>query len=284
MKVLIVGGHSALGVALKVALSEFCEVVTGGRNSCDVHVDLAEGPEEMEIPTNLDVVINTAAHFGGASYNQLSDAININVLGTLRLCEKAAKMGAKHFIQVSSIFASIGQGFASYSPYALTKRYSEDVAVMHCATNSLPLCIVRPSQIYGETENFRRHQPFLYHIIDQAQAGRDIIIYGSHDALRNYIFIEDLTDVLRRVVQLRLEGIYNCQYVQDYSYSTVANAAFEAFGRHGKVSFDITRDDLADKIFHKNFSLYERIGFYPKISIQEGLNRIASSRRTKIDI
>ena len=91
MKVVLVGGTSSISVALKQKLSEFCEVITAGRTNCDLKIDLSDSLENIVFPSDIDVVIHTAAHFGGKSASEIIEAENINVLGTLKLCEAAVK-------------------------------------------------------------------------------------------------------------------------------------------------------------------------------------------------
>jgi dTDP-4-dehydrorhamnose reductase len=86
MRILIVGGTSSLAKALMPVLSEFADVVTAGRSGCYMHLDLSDPMKEIIIPDGVDVVINTAAHFGGDDYDQIYQAEFVNVLGMLKLC------------------------------------------------------------------------------------------------------------------------------------------------------------------------------------------------------
>lgn len=65
MRILVVGGTSSLGCALRSILSVFAEVITAGRTEFDVHLDMNSPIERIELPENIDTVINAAAHFGG---------------------------------------------------------------------------------------------------------------------------------------------------------------------------------------------------------------------------
>ena len=173
MKVVIVGGTSSLGSALRMVLSESCEVITAGRTNCDLALDLTWPLEQrMVLPDDVDVIVHTAAHFGGKTAADIVEAENVNVLGTLKLCQAAASAKARHFILISSIFASLNEDSEHHSIYALSKRHAEDVARFVCATHSLPLTVLRPSQIYGAGPRFRAHQPFLHAMMDKAKKGR----------------------------------------------------------------------------------------------------------------
>jgi UDP-glucose 4-epimerase len=279
MKTLIIGGTSSLGCALKPVFSKFGEVITAGRKNCDITMDLNGPIEKISFPDNVDTVIHTAAHFGGETAKEILEAESVNVLGTLKLCQESVRSKIGHFVLISSMFACLNENSRYYSIYALSKKHAEDVAMFYYSRHSLPLTVLRPSQIYGNTESFRRHQPFLYSMIDNAEKGDGIVIYGSNDARRNYIHIDDLTNIIVNVVRNRIEGTYSCMYPVDVTYSQVASAALSAFSSQGSIRYIRNKDDIPDNVFEKDDALYKKIGFYPQISIEEGMRRIARCRR-----
>src|ERR1035441_7635102 len=105
MRVLIVGGTSALAQVLKPALSGFAEVLTAGRAHCDIQLDLSAPAEKVRIPERIDSVINVAAQFGARDFSGMLDTENVNVLGSLKLCHACTRAGARHLVLVSSMFA-----------------------------------------------------------------------------------------------------------------------------------------------------------------------------------
>lgn len=278
MKTLIVGGTSSLGSALKPVLSEFCEVITAGRKNCDIALNLSDPIEKIHLPKDLDVVIHTAAQFGGKTDEEFLHAEEINVLGTLKLCQAAVQAKAKHFVLISSMFSRLDENSEHYNIYALSKKHSEEIAYFYCSAHSLPLTILRPSQIYGSEDHFRRHQPFIYAIADKVEKGENIAIYGSHDALRNYIHIDDLTKIISKAAQNKVEGIYSCMYPTDVTFSEIAKAAIAAFNSKSSVYFLKDKADISDNIFEKDDLLYQKIGFYPQVTIEEGMRKIARYR------
>ncbi len=275
MKVVIVGGTSSLGSALRLALSGSCEVITAGRTNCDLALDLTWPREQMVLPDDVDVIVHTAAHFGGKTAADIVAAENVNVLGTLKLCQAAATANARHFILISSIFASLKEGSEHHSIYALSKRHAEDVARFVCATHSLHLTVLRPSQIYGAGARFRVHQPFLHAMMEKAKKGEDIVLYGTRDPQRNFIYIDDLTAVISKVIDGRIVGTYSCQHPSNVTYCQIAKAAFEAFDTRGSVRFLRDKPDIPDNIFAADDALYEALRFRPSTTIEDGLRRIA---------
>lgn len=274
MKVVIVGGTSSIAVALKPKLADFSEVITAGRSNCDIYLDLSDNHEKIVLPDDIDVVIHTAAHFGGKSFQDIIDAENINVVGTLKLCEAATKSNAKHLVYISSIFAGLHPDAPNYSIYALSKKHSEELATLYCSLNQLPLTILRPSHLYGVGNSFKKHQPFFYSIIDKASRNEHLTLYGKNDPTRNFLFIDDLCEIIINVIQQKVTGIYSCAQMKDTSYTQIAETAFKVFETNGQVDFLEDKPNIPSFTYEKDDALYQKIGFFPQINLEEGIRRI----------
>ena len=112
-------------------------------------------------------------------------------------------------------------------------------------------------------------------MMDKAKKGEDILLYGTRDPCRNFIYIDDLTAVISRVIDMRIVGTYSCQHPSNVTYSQIAKAAFQAFETRGSVRFLSDKPDIPDNIFASDDALYEAIHFRPSTTIEDGLRRIA---------
>jgi UDP-glucose 4-epimerase len=281
MRILIVGGSSSLAQVLRPALSAFAEVLTAGRSGCDVELDLTWPAERFRIPTGVDVVVNTAAHFGGSDFEAILAAETVNALGGVKLSHAAVEAGAGHFVSISSTSAYLDSHSEYYGIYALSKRHADEVVQLYCARENLPCTVLRPSQLYGDLDSFGRHQPFLYNALDKVMRNEDIVIYGGRDALRNYIHVEDFCRTIAAVIEGRIEGVYSCTSREDTSLVEVANTVITAAGSRGKVVFNGAMKDIPDNVFPYDDTLYRRIGGYPAIGIKDGIARLVASRLVK---
>ncbi len=273
------GGNSNVGSSLKNAFLPSNIIVTLGRSGNDLELDLNNLTGKLDLPTDFDVLIHTAAGFGVRNDQEILSTVSVNVLGTLRLCQAAVQAKTKHFIFISSIYTSVTKQSSHFNFYSLSKKHAEDVALLYCSLHNLPLTILRLSPLYGNANGFKVHQPFFYSIIEKASKGEDIILFGKNDPLRNYLHIDDLVEIIGRVMGQGICGNYSCTNVKDVTYSQIAQAAFTAFNKVGRIYFDRDKPDIPDSIFEKDFSLYETINFFPVISIEEGMHRIAQSKK-----
>ena len=279
MKILLTGGGSSLAQVLRPELASFAEILTAGRSGCDVKLDLAWPAERFELPDGVDAVIHLAAHFGGKDFASMLAVEEVNALGALKLAHACNRAGVGQLVQISSIFAGLSDESPFFNSYALSKRHAEEVAQLYCRSVGLPLAILRPAQLYGEGGSFRRHQPFLYALLDSVQRGEDIVLYGRNDAQRNFIHAADMAEIIARVVQQRIEGHYECASLTNVRFSEIAAAAVAAFGSASTIRFDADKPDIPDNAFAADDTLYHHIGFFPQISLVEGLAREAVRRR-----
>ena len=278
MKILLAGGHSSLAQVLHPVLAAFAEVLTAGRSGCDVELDLAWPIEKFDIPTGVDVVVNTAAHFGGNTADVFLAAESVNTLGALKLCLAAQEAEVRHVVHISSTSACLDSRSAYYGIYALSKRQADEVVQLYCAAVGLACTVLRPSQLYGNQDAFRRHQPFLYGALDRVAHGEDVVIYGNRGALRNYLHAEDFSRMIAAVIRDRVEGVYQCTNPEDISLDAVAGSLIAASGSSSKVVFDRTKEDIPDNVFPYDDLLYRKTGVYPEIEIGVGVSRLVATR------
>jgi nucleoside-diphosphate-sugar epimerase len=82
---------------------------------------------------------------------------------------EAKRKNVNHVVVVSSCYSLLGEDSPHYTQYAITKRHADELATYYCKANSIPLSIVRPSQLNGDSYTFKKNQPFFYFMIDKAK-------------------------------------------------------------------------------------------------------------------
>jgi len=280
MKILLIGSNAALSESLIPILSDKYDVVKSARRNADFCIDLEK---DVNIPEGIDVIVNVAAYFDTDTINVIK-SYEINTIGVLKLCLEAKKKKIKHFIQVSSASAYVSSGSPYYTQYAITKRHTDEILKYFCDTNKIPLAIIRPSQIYGDSDSFRKNQPFFYTIIDKAERGDDITIYGSHNPLRNYIHADDVSYSIYEIIKQNTEGVFSCMYPQDTSFVEIAQTAINICHSReicSRIVFLKEQKNIPDNIFEKDSHLYETINRFPQIDLITGIERIKKFRSKK---
>lgn len=263
-KILIVGANSALAKITQNTLAEKYEIITAGRKNCDIKIDITK---DFEIPSDIDILINFAAKFKSSNDEEMKATIETNVLGTFNIC-KASK-NIKLLILISSIFSHLSSQNQYYSSYSITKKSADEIAQFYCKQNTIPLLILRPSQLYGETDDFAKNQPLLYKIIENAKEGKNTTIYGLNDAKRNYIYSGDIAKIIKLSIEKNITGLYDCCFEKNISLSQIAKFAYQIFNKGGDIIFDSSKPNIADNVFVYDNTLYKKINYYPKTTIEQ---------------
>ena len=282
MKILLVGGSSSIALALHPVLSSMANVLTAGRSNSDIELDMRWGVEQFKIPSGLDCVVNLSANFGGQDFESILAAEEINAIGALKLAQACKSVGVSHMIQISSIFAERDDRNPLYNSYAMSKRHGEELLSLYCRNVGLPLLILRPSRIYGEGENYRRHQPFLYDLLDQAQTNETIVLNGSNDAIRNFIHVDDVVEIISRIIQLQIEGIFQCAGISNLQISQIAAIAVDVCDSSSKIVFDPEQKDIPDNSLEVDETLFQLINYFPMVTLDDGLIREVVRRRGEV--
>jgi nucleoside-diphosphate-sugar epimerase len=256
-------------------------VFYAGRKNADFPLDVASPDARLPEGLRFDVVIHVAADFGGRSDDDWFRAESVNALGALNACRLARQVAAGHLLIVSTISARYEPHHGYYGIYSLSKRHGEELAQLYCRESGLSLTILRPSQIYDADSKCRKHQPFFYTMIDKAQQGDDIEIFGSNDASRNLLFLGDLAEIMAATLQKKVLGVFTCSAPTSLRLSEIAAVARQVFARGGCTRFRHDKPDIADiPALDGQQDLYAAIQYAPATSLAEGILKIKQARET----
>jgi nucleoside-diphosphate-sugar epimerase len=269
-KILVTGPTSALASAFMNEIKDDYDVVTMGRRNSDIYCDFSEN-SIPDLPTDVDVVI----HFAASIYKgqPISELFDVNVGGTIKLCEAIKKAGIKRFIYISSIYAKLDSDSPYYGYYSVTKKSAEEASALYCRMNGIQYCTVRPAQIIGADLRYAANQPLIYRFIECAKKNEDISIYGTNDALKNLIYDKNVINALKYIISEKLEGIYDIIDENNYSVSQIARVICDSFGSTSEISFIKDKPSIEDNAFYSdNFFLKHSISF---IKLNEAMEEIA---------
>ncbi len=274
MKIVVIGYTSMLGQRLLSSFDSKHEIVTCGRNSeAGIYLDLQTQDLTLpnNIPQDIDVIIHCAASFFGNSIEDFFWNETINSVGVVKVGMLAEKLKCKHIVHISSISTYDRSENQYFDSYGMSKKHGQENLSYICKRLGVAFTALLPSQIYDDKGKARHHQGLLYHFVDCAREGKDIHIFGNRDALRNYLYIDDLVNVIDRVVRDRITGVFPCVHPRNHTLSEIAELAFEVFGNGGSVQYLRDRPDIPDIYIPQEFELYERMQCFPEIDLKKGL-------------
>jgi nucleoside-diphosphate-sugar epimerase len=158
--------------------------------------DVAEPGDWQEHARGCDLVVNTAAivGFGG----DLDEVWRVNVLGTRRMIDAAARGGVDRFVQFSSVTTF---GFAypdgvdetypvrmTGNPYPDSKIASEQVTLQAHVAGDVQATIIRPGDVYGP-----RSRGWTVLPVSMIKSGQMVLPEGGHGQI-GPVYVDNLVD------------------------------------------------------------------------------------------
>ena len=279
-RVLIIGRSSMIAQRLYARLGSAYEVTTAGRDSlADISFDLTAYTKPAD-GQQFDVVVHCAASFCGNDSQGMIENELINSVGALRVGAFAARAGCKHLVYLSSIFSYDKPDNGYFGSYGLSKQHGQENLALLCRETGMRFTSLLPPQIYDEYDEARKHQPLFYRIVDCARSGTDVTLYGKRDALRNFVFVEDLAAILERVIVRQVSGVFPCVHPVSHRLSEIAQIAFDVFGKGGRVVFQPDKPDIPDVHIPELGELYTLLGYHPETSLHAGMEKIRNAQDT----
>jgi UDP-glucose 4-epimerase len=148
-------------------------------------------------------------HLGGfvayshADAARASDAYRGNVLGTLRLLESLPAARRTVFASTLDVYAPPGDSVLSESTptlpqtlYGSSKLFAEEALRFWCDQQAAGFAILRLGHIFGPGEE--RFAKLIPATIRQLLAGEAPVLYGGGEALRDYLYVDDVVEALLR--------------------------------------------------------------------------------------
>ena len=118
--------------------------------------------------------------------------------------------------------------------YATSKLCLENYLKIFCQECNIPLCILRLGHVYGKGDNSGK---IIYKIIDNAKNNFDIILYNNGQDIRNYIYIDDVTNIIQYISMNQINGIYNLISNQNISIEQLAKIIIKLTNSKSKILY-----------------------------------------------
>src|SRR3972149_7816745 len=215
--ILITGGLGFIGSNLSRRLEELGAQISifdiaKGDDICDID------KVKKVIKEKPDVIYHLAGFSGSRESNEnIEKSFNINTFATVNLFELVLKYSPKAKIILSN--SRLEYGKPQYLPvdekhptlptsaYGLSKLITTQMALIYHKSNGLNVAIFRTSNVYGPhpTSKFSGYN-IINHFIDIAKSNGTLTIYGDGKQLRDYIFIDDLTEAFMLAADKNTSG------------------------------------------------------------------------------
>jgi NAD dependent epimerase/dehydratase len=237
-----------------------------------------------EITKGIDIVMHLAALIAiPYSYVAPNSYVDINVIGTLNICQAAKENNVKRIIHTST---SEVYGTAQYvpidekhplqaqSPYSASKIGADAMAMSFYNAFDLPLTIARPFNTYGPRQSARAVIPT---IISQIATGIKEIKLGDLSPTRDFNFVKD---TCKGFIELAMHdesigGVYNIGSNYEISVGDTLNLIKELM--HSDIQFITEKQRLRPgksevfRLWCDNSKIKNLTGFKPDFNLRTGL-------------
>ncbi|MNF75573.1 NAD-dependent epimerase/dehydratase family protein [Pseudomonas sp. Irchel s3b6] len=301
--VLITGGAGFIGSHLTDALLAkgysvriLDDLSTGKRSNLALdnpRVELIEGDvADAALVARAMVGCRAVVHLAAVASVQASvdDPVRThqsNFIGTLNVCEAMRQAGVKRVLFASSaaVYGNNGEGEsidedtakAPLTPYASDKLASEYYLDFYRRQHGLEPAIFRFFNIFGPRQDPSSPYSGVISIFsERAQKGLPITVFGDGEQTRDFVYVEDLVDVLVQAIEApALEvGAVNVGWNQATTLKQMLQALKEVVGELPPITYAPAR---AGDIRHSranNQRLLQRFSSPEQTPMSVGLARL----------
>jgi len=299
MRVLITGGAGFIGAALAnrlVELGHHVRVIddlsAGDPGRLDPRISFTRGdvrdvPKLWTLLQGVDCVYHLAARVSvpesvlyPREYNE------VNVGGTVSLMEAIRDVGVRRVILTSSgaVYGEqeeqpVREDFKPnpQSPYAVSKLASEYYVNTLGVLYGIETVILRVFNTYGPGQFIPvSHAPVIPQFMKQALQGGTLVIFGDGNQTRDFVYIDDVVDALVAAATAPNlnRAIINVGSGQETSINELARKVAEVTKQKVHIIYNKAESGGVSRLVADLSRAREKLGFKPKVSIEEGLQRL----------
>lgn len=158
------------------------------------------------------------------------------------------------------------------SPYAASKAAADRLCHAYHRSYDLDITIVRPFNIFGERQKSGTFGALIPILVRKAMTGDKLTIFGDGKSTRDYLNIDDLVTAYQIVLDRDdLKGM-TVNFASGLNTSVKDIAEYIAKKLGAEIEYGPARPGEVSR-FPADISLAKNIGFEPKVSIWEGIDR-----------
>lgn len=204
-----------------------------------------------------------------------------NLLPTIRLVEICIENGVKKIVYASSGGTVYGEPKINPIPedhplmpesaYGQSKLTIENYLNFYARSTKLDINVLRISNPFGPGQNSWRVQGIVGVAMGCAYQERVLKIFGKGEAVRDYIYVDDVIDAMLLAAENPGSSIVNISSGIGHSVMEIVHAVEELSGRTIQKEFVPARPGDVKVNILDNKRAYDIYGWTPKVGFKDGL-------------
>ena len=166
--------------------------------------------------------------------------------------------------------------------YGLTKKYSEDLVQKYSIEYRIPSRIIRPTNPFGPYQKARQ-QGLVASIFKALMTNSVFQIYGDGSAIRDYIFVDDLVAMVKRLIDSTclkssshdIFDVFNVSSGCALSVTTVIEYCIQTYGRDLRIEYVPKRSFDRDIVIVNSDKARSLLNWAPAHTFLTGLEKTA---------
>lgn len=295
MKYLVLGGCGFIGTSLTKKLAKKQEnVITVADWVCQSHAKgniryfktlFDEGTNFLELTREQDIVIHGISTTSPRNFRGMRAEISENLLPTIQLLEACISNGVKKVLFLSSGGTVYGESpdrvpFTEDAPckpicaYGMQKYAIEMLLEVYKRQYGLNYVTARIGNPYGPRQ-FTNGVGVISTFTRLLTQGNKIVLLGGGKTVRDYIYIEDLTEALTQLIEYNGKfSTFNVSNGIGYTVNDILDILSDLLNIKPQIEYlPNTLSDVAYNVL--NISHIQReTGFCPHTSLQQGIETL----------
>jgi UDP-glucose 4-epimerase len=293
MNMLVLGGGGFIGSHLVGAvksqynvsvLERIPNVSKEQQNVTYIYGDFGHADIIKESLKGIDIVV----HLISTTVPKTADAdpvfdLNSNLINTIGLLKLLPETKVKKLVYFSSGGTVYGEPKTSavkedhprepICSYGIVKGAIEDYVRFYASKNTYDYLIIRPSNPYGPGQISYGLQGVIPVLFDAIINNKEFQLWGGGDQIRDYIFIDDLTEAVLRLITSNSSGVYNVGSGQGHDVKQLVEAVENVMSKKMR-TFEVNSNHNAVKRFVLSINkLTSDTGWQPQVALKEGLKK-----------
>jgi GDP-L-fucose synthase len=263
-------------------------------NATWINANLLHISDVKKVIEKAEIVLQAAATTSGSAtiVNNPEEHVTDNAVINSLVLREVFHQKIKHFIffscttmyksdsklkQSESDFQNISDIFPSYYGVAITKLYIEQLCQFYSNISHTKFTIIRHSNVYGPWDKYdlRRSHVLGATITKVMQAKDKIIVWGDGNEIRDFLYIDDLVDLVEISLKSQRENLLliNAGSDQGISVLNLVKQVARIADKKLKIEFDTSKPNLKFSYIGNSSKAYKSLKWRATTPLDIGISK-----------